>query len=530
MTARDNVRSSDKSQLSRGRYVAATNILRGAGVIATITAGVLILRPSGLIEPGVAMFGAGLGGQNASQAAATLSGPGARLQSVPIILAMTDPDGSTHTFATDARHMGLALNISGSVASATAAGSPSFASSLVSRVTGVQTVDVPPVGSAVSERALHVLREAALHLNRLPVDARILAMRNGGLGLRHDKPGLVVDIQASYAAVTSAWTAYLARESAIQSGSAATPSNSLPTPPSGGAAVNTPVTGSAGAQSETLPPLKIDLVTKPAEAAITYKMLAAINGELSSFVTYYMVGARGDNVALAASRINGTVLMPGQVFSYNKTVGPRVASDGFKPAPVIIDGELKPGMGGGVCQPSSTLYNAVLLAGLKVVERVHHGFPVHYLPPGRDATVAYGAIDFQFENSSQWPIYISAHGNGGVLQFTLFGHRIPGQTIEMVHAYTHYGDVPVETVPDYSLRPGQHETERDGHPDIRALWYRITKLDGRVINREPIMTHYYPFPTVVEVGAVRPRVVGTPALATRATRNPVVPASPGPHR
>ncbi len=521
MTARDNVRSSDNNRLSRGRQFAATNILRGAGVIAAIAGGVLILRPNGLIEPGVTMFGAGLGGQNASQAAATLSGPGARLQSVPIILAMTDPDGSTHTFATDARHMGLALNISGSVASATAAGSPSLASRLVSRVTGVHTVDVPPVGSTVSERALHVLREAALHLNRLPVDARILAMRNGGLGLRHDKPGRVVDIQASYAALTSAWNSYLARESAVQSGSAGTPSNSLPTP-GGEATVNTPVTGSSGAHGETLPPLKIDLVAKPAEAAITYKMLSAINGELSSFVTYYMVGARGDNVALAASRINGTVLMPGQVFSYNKTVGPRVASDGFKPAPVIIDGQLKPGMGGGVCQPSSTLYNAVLLAGLKVVERVHHGFPVHYLPPGRDATVAYGAIDFQFENSSKWPIYISAHGNGGVLQFTLFGHKIPGQTIEMVHAYTHYGDVPVETVPDYSLRPGQRETERDGHPDIRALWYRITKLDGRVISREPLMTHYYPFPTVVDVGAVRPKVVSTPTTGA--------PASPGMRR
>ncbi len=501
MTARDNVGTTAKNRSATGRYVTVSKIALVTGTIGVVAA-IVILRPNGLIAPGVTLFGVGLGGQSTEQATASLAPLAERLQTVPIVLTMTEPDGKVRSFTTDARHMGLALDVPNTVKASYAAGSSSLGTVIASNVTGAKTVAVTPAGGVMRSRALHIIREAALHLNKLPVDARIIPMPKGGLGLRHDKPGLEVNVQASYAAVSTAWAAYLQQQSNSETGSASVASGNT-----GQAVAPTPTTApatSGSASNGALPPLKVNLIAAPAAASITYDELSAINSQLSSFTTYYMVGARGDNVSLAASRINGTVLMPGQVFSYNRTVGPRIASDGFKPAPVIIDGQLKPGMGGGVCQPSSTLYNAVLLAGLKVIERVHHGFPVHYLPPGRDATVAYGAIDFQFENSSHWPIYISAHGVGGVLQFTIFGHKVPGQSIEVVHGYTHYGDVPVETVPDYSLPPGRRETEREGHPDIRAMWYRIVKQDGKVVSREPLYTHYYPFPTVVEVGAVRP--------------------------
>ncbi len=522
MTARDNVGTTAKNRFARGLYVTGTKIALVAGSVG-IAAAVIVLRPDGLIRPGVTVLGVGLGGQTTSEASASLSPTADRLQTVPIILTMTEPDGSVRSFTTDARHMGLTLDISGTVKASSAAGPSSIGANIVASVAGTPKVAVQPVPGIVSERAMHVIREAALHLNKLPVDARVIPMAHGGLGLKHDKLGLEVNVQASYAAVTSAWSIYLQQQSSSNAAGTAPTSpvnGSQPIPPTNGVSSSRASATSATNIGTALPPLRVQLVTAPATAAITYNELSTINGELSSFTTYYMVGARGDNVALAASRINGTLLMPGQVFSYNKTVGPRIASDGFKPAPVIIDGQLKPGMGGGVCQPSSTLYNAVLLAGLKVVERVHHGFPVHYLPAGRDATVAYGAIDFQFENSSKWPIYISAHGVGGVLEFSIFGHKIPGQSIEIEHGYTHYGSVPVEIVPDYSMQPGRRETEREGHPDIRAMWYRITKMNGKVISREPLFTHYYPFPTVVQVGAVRPAPKPLPPTHQGITSSP----------
>src|SRR6185436_11587408 len=92
---------------------------------------------------------------------------------------------------------------------------------------------------------------------------------------------------------------------------------------------------------------------------------------------------RVGNIRIACKAIDGTVVLPGEVFSYNEVVGPRVPSAGYKEAPVIISGELSRGIAGGICQVSSTLYNAALLSDMAIVRRTHHGFPVHYLPAGR---------------------------------------------------------------------------------------------------------------------------------------------------
>src|SRR5262249_1142050 len=117
---------------------------------------------------------------------------------------------------------------------------------------------------------------------------------------------------------------------------------------------------------------------------VTQGDLAGIEGEVSSFKTHYSErGNRAKNIIVACSHIKGTVLKAGDRLSYNKVVGPRDEDSGFKMAPVIINGRLKPGMGGGVCQVSTTLYNAALMADLKIVRREHHAFPVHYVSPGR---------------------------------------------------------------------------------------------------------------------------------------------------
>lgn len=149
------------------------------------------------------------------------------------------------------------------------------------------------------------------------------------------------------------------------------------------------------------------------------------NTTLASYSTSYSTGAvnRASNVALAASKINGTIIKPGEVFSYNETIGDTTIANGYKVAPVFENGKTSEGVGGGICQVSSTLYSAVLYADLKVVERRNHSLTVAYVPKGQDATVSYGAIDFKFENNTAYPIKISSNASGGTITVSLIGTK-----------------------------------------------------------------------------------------------------------
>ena len=124
-----------------------------------------------------------------------------------------------------------------------------------------------------------------------------------------------------------------------------------------------------------------------------------------TYTTWYKVYEvdRTHNLTKAANIINGVMVKPGQVFTFNQTVGPRTGVTGYRDALIIVGDRFEPGTGGGICQVSSTLYNAVLLAGLEIVERYNHGLAVAYIPPGLDATVAYGLQDFRFRNNLTAP-------------------------------------------------------------------------------------------------------------------------------
>ncbi|MGE4549257.1 MAG: VanW family protein [Intestinibacillus sp.] len=117
---------------------------------------------------------------------------------------------------------------------------------------------------------------------------------------------------------------------------------------------------------------------------------------------------RNTNIRLAAGMINGTVLQPGEVFDFNKIVGQRTAANGYKIASVYSGGEVVDGLGGGICQVSSTLFNAALLANMQITTRSSHGLRVHYLPAGRDATVSWGGPEFRFKNSNTYPVKVTA--------------------------------------------------------------------------------------------------------------------------
>ena len=144
---------------------------------------------------------------------------------------------------------------------------------------------------------------------------------------------------------------------------------------------------------------------------------------LGQYSTYYYPGDRGDNIWIAANAISDKILKTGWEFSFNTTVGPRTWEAGYKPAGVIINGKPDIDYGGGVCQVSSTLYNAILLAGLTPTERTPHFFQSSYIGYGRDATVADGQIDFKFRNDLPHTVYLTANATGSTLTVYVLGTK-----------------------------------------------------------------------------------------------------------
>ena len=166
-----------------------------------------------------------------------------------------------------------------------------------------------------------------------------------------------------------------------------------------------------------------------AEGVVTHpqrdkEALASVNHRISSYSSTFPAGIpRARNVELATSKINKTVLMPGDEFSYTEKVSPVIYSNGYVDATVFINSKPVDGVGGGICQVSSTLYNTVLKAGILPTERRNHSLPVGYVPSGLDATMAEDLIDFKFVNTLDYPIYINAYTSGGTLTIDFWSHE-----------------------------------------------------------------------------------------------------------
>lgn len=193
-------------------------------------------------------------------------------------------------------------------------------------------------------------------------------------------------------------------------------------------------------------PQTVTVPINTVEPDITADKLSQINTILAVYKTNFNASAanRSANIALASKNLSGVLVPTGTTFSFNKTVGPRLAADGYKEAPVIIDGKVVPGVGGGVCQVSSTLYDAILLAGLTPVERTAHYIPAEYVPRAFDATVADGFIDFRFRNDLQDSVYIYSKVSAGTLTVFIMGSSADKAkigTVTLKNAYNKDGSV-----------------------------------------------------------------------------------------
>ena len=193
--------------------------------------------------------------------------------------------------------------------------------------------------------------------------------------------------------------------------------------------------------------------------------LASMDSVLASYTTSYYPGDRGDNIELAASQFYGYILKPGLEFSFNAVVGERTKARGFKDAGVIIEGKHEIDSGGGVCQVSSTLYNAILLAGLTPTQRAAHYYQSSYCPPGRDATVADGVLDFKFRNDLKHPICLLTGSTGSALTIYVLGT---------------YAD----------LQGNDISLTSDGDSQNPSI-YRVWSKNGQVIENEFMHTDHY---------------------------------------
>lgn len=184
---------------------------------------------------------------------------------------------------------------------------------------------------------------------------------------------------------------------------------------------------------------------------------------LGEFSTRYSVSDRDrtTNLRLAANKVNGTVLMPGETFSYNTVVGERTIAAGYKEAPIYVSGQVVDGLGGGICQISSTIYNAVVYANLDIVERSNHQFVPSYVTASRDATVVYGSLDFKFKNNRNYPIKILVTVSNGVADCKIYGLKQDN---------------------DYDVQISSYETGRTATA-IYSEAYKILKRNGQVVDK-----------------------------------------------
>lgn len=226
---------------------------------------------------------------------------------------------------------------------------------------------------------------------------------------------------------------------------------------------------------------------------------------ISSFSTRYDASNtnRSTNLRIATEKINGTVLLPGEVFSYNKTVGKRTVEEGYKDAKIYADGGVVDGLAGGICQISSTLYNSVLLANLEIVERRNHSFTTSYVAAGRDATVVWGTIDFKFKNSRNYPIKIEGSVKNGVAEFKIYGMQEEKEyEINIIPKTTSSIPYPTTYVDDPTLLPGQQVVSQAGHLGYKVTTYLVKKLNGTEVSREVLSNDtYQPMKAVVRRGA-----------------------------
>lgn len=214
--------------------------------------------------------------------------------------------------------------------------------------------------------------------------------------------------------------------------------------------------------------------------------LDKITDVVAEFSTRFPAGEhnRNANLALASGKLDGMILMPGEVFSFNQSVGKRTMDEGYRLAPVLANGRHDTGIGGGICQVSTTLYNAVALSNLEIVQRNNHSMASTYVSIGRDATVSWPNLDLKFRNNTDGPIAISRTYVPGKLTFRILGKKVPGQEVKLEAVGHQSWARGLVYEHDPSLPFGKQKVVEKGSRGHKVTVYRLIYQNGQLVKRE----------------------------------------------
>jgi vancomycin resistance protein YoaR len=260
--------------------------------------------------------------------------------------------------------------------------------------------------------------------------------------------------------------------------------------------------------------------TRPGRTTRAARALG-IRGVVGSYETIYGGDAnRIHNVQLVAQLLDGHLIAPGATFSFNQTTGARTAAKGFREAPVIINGEVQTGLGGGVCQVSTTVFNAAYEAGLKIASRTNHALYISHYPLGRDATVDYPDVDLRFVNDTNHWLLLRTFVGSYSLKVGLYGTPQHRRLVTQTRPLVETGPPPVEHQPDPNLARGKTSVVDSGEPSRSTSVRRLVYQRGKLLYDDTWYSSYRSQPKIVLVGTKpkpQPKKKKKPPVTTTTT-------------
>ncbi|HZD03000.1 MAG TPA: VanW family protein [Actinomycetes bacterium] len=258
---------------------------------------------------------------------------------------------------------------------------------------------------------------------------------------------------------------------------------------------------------------RVSLPTVTEEPKLTTAKAKAlgVRERISTFTTTFSAAdaPRVHNIGLIAASVNGSLVMPGEVFSMNGATGRRTAAKGYRTAHVIVNGELVDGLGGGVCQAGTTMFNTVLLAGVPVLERRNHSLHISHYPMGRDATLNWPNADLKFRNDSPYGIYVTSRWTASSLTFALYSTSRHLKVSLSTSAATNFRSPGTRFVDDPGLPMGTEVVEEPGSSGFDVTVFRTVTSNGKVVRRDQFVSNYSPWTRIVRRGTGKPE--GAPA-------------------
>ena len=308
------------------------------------------------------------------------------------------------------------------------------------------------------------LERLAASVSRPPQDARFQVTATGKIVIRPSTPGLQLDIPATAKAIAAA------------------------------------------AFSADRRTAKLVVQVAAPERTTEIAKTMGITGVVSSYTTTYGgTPGRLNNVQLVARLIDGTLIKPGETFSFNGTTGERTAERGFQEAPVIINGELQNGIGGGVCQVSTTVFNAAFEGGLPINARANHALYISHYPLGRDATVNYPDLDLRFSNDTGHWLLLRTFAGAGSLTVNLYGTPVDRRVESTSAPLEVTGPIPVKATDDPRLQKGKRVVDEFGSPPRQTSVERLVyDANGKLLYDNVWRSTYVGEPSLVRVGTKKP--------------------------